>query len=137
MKNDHIWQVNSAKLNIRSISYWLDFLILHCSKLASAFVEAYLYFLDLPWQKNAQAIILLGIFKKKFLKNKNLFFEEKNIFHLRKPRVVDLSFIVTRAHKKIKALFCCINFITRYFVKKIFSVELFSFSIYIKKKNTH
>ena len=38
-----------------------------------------------------------------------------------RPRVLDLSFIVTRAHQKIKALFCRINFdYTTNFVKKYF-----------------
>ena len=38
-----------------------------------------------------------------------------------RPRLVDLLFIVTCAHQKIKALFCCINFdYTTNFVKKMF-----------------
>ena len=37
------------------------------------------------------------------------------------PRVVDLSFIVTRAHQQIKALFCRLNFnYATNFVKKCF-----------------
>ena len=38
-----------------------------------------------------------------------------------RPRVADLSFIVTGTHQKIKALFCLINFdYTKSFVKKCF-----------------
>ena len=39
-----------------------------------------------------------------------------------RPRVVDLLFIVTRAHQKIKALFCRINFdyATNFVKKKIY-----------------
>ena len=57
-----------------------------------------------------------------------------------RPRVVDLLFIVTRVHQKIKALFCHINFdyVTN-FVKKcfVFLSILLLLSIKKEKKNTH
>ena len=58
-----------------------------------------------------------------------------------RSRVVDLkfivSFIVTRTHQDIKALFCCLNF-NYYdkFYKKMFFFYLFSFE-YIKKRKMH
>ena len=54
-----------------------------------------------------------------------------------RPRVVDLLFIVTRAHQKIKALFCRINFdYATNFVKKrfIFLSNIFLLSIEKKRK---
>ena len=63
----------------------------------------------------------------------------KYITHIR-PRVVDLLFIVTSAHQKIKALFCHINFdYATNFVKKccfFFSILLL-LTIKKEKKNTH
>ena len=53
-----------------------------------------------------------------------------------RPYVVDFSFIVTHAHQKIKALFCCINFdyITN-FVKKCFVfLSIFFFYFECKKR---
>ena len=57
-----------------------------------------------------------------------------------RSRVVDLSFIVTHVHQKLKALFCCINFdYTKNFIKKMFYLSFYFFFFEIKKekKNTH
>ena len=57
-----------------------------------------------------------------------------DLWEILRPRVVYLSFIVTRTHQKIKALFCCINFdYTTSFVKKCFVFQFFSFE-YKKRK---
>ena len=51
-----------------------------------------------------------------------------------RPHVVDLSFIVTCAHQKIKALFCHINFDYAKNVKKWFVFLSTFFLLNIKKK---
>ena len=52
-----------------------------------------------------------------------------------RPHVVDLSFIVTCAHQKIKALFCRINFdYVKNAVKKCFVFVSTFFLLSIKKK---
>ena len=63
----------------------------------------------------------------------------KYITYIR-PCVVDLSFIVTSTHQKIKALFCHINFdYATDFVKKcfVFFSILLLLTIKKEKKNTH
>ena len=59
------------------------------------------------------------------------------ITYVVRPHVVDLSFVVTHTHQKIKALFCCINFeCYKKFCRKIFLFLPFS-SEYIKKRRIY
>ena len=74
------------------------------------------------------------------LLHRSLFLHLKEYLKSFRPRVVDLSFIVTRAHQKIKALFCRINFdYATNFVEKcfVFLSILLLLSIKKEKKNTH
>ena len=98
----------------------------------------------LPKDKSKPVLVFLEVFGMKWIKALDLNWrvlkiwvmfqgfkgistvpQEINTFMIFRPRVVDLSFIVTRAHQKIKALFCRTNFDYKKFCKKNVLLSIF------------